>query len=303
MTAGQTGAEANLSPFDLLILLAVMTVWGLNFAVAKIGLQELPPLAFMAARFLLVAVLLLPFAKRPHGQWRPLIAISFTLGILHFAFMFTALTTIDAATAAIAIQLQVPFAALLAAFFFNDKLGWRRGLAMLLAFAGVAIIAGEPRLDGHYLALAFVIFAACMWSVASVQIKRLDPPVDGFTLNAWIAVFATPQLALASLLLEEGQIGALRDASFWAYFAIVYQAVAVVVVGYGAWYWLLRRYQMNQVMPAMLLIPVFGVISGIVFLGETLTLNLVIGGLVTVAGVGIIILRRPKVTAPGAERL
>ncbi|HIC80790.1 MAG TPA: EamA family transporter, partial [Kiloniellaceae bacterium] len=150
---------------------------------------------------------------------------------------------------------------------------------------------------------AFVIFAACMWSVASVQIKRLDPPVDGFTLNAWIAVFATPQLALASLLIEEGQIEALRVAGFWAYFAIVYQAVAVVAVGYGAWYWLLRRYQLNQVMPAMLLIPVFGVFSGIVFLGETLTVNLVIGGLVTVAGVAIIILRRPKVTAPATERL
>ncbi|HIP77937.1 MAG TPA: EamA family transporter [Kiloniellaceae bacterium] len=303
MNTGAPAAEGQLRAFDAVVLFGVMAIWGLNFAVAKTGLEELPPLLFMALRFLLVAALLLPFAKRPQGQWVPLMAISFTLGILHFAFMFTGLTTLDAATAAIAIQLQVPFAALLAAFFFNDKLGWRRGIAMLLAFAGVAIIAGEPRLDGQYLALAFVIFAACMWSVASVQIKRLDPPVDGFTLNAWIAVFATPQLALASLLIEEGQIEALRVAGFWAYFAIVYQAVAVVAVGYGAWYWLLRRYQLNQVMPAMLLIPVFGVFSGIVFLGETLTVNLVIGGLVTVAGVAIIILRRPKVTAPATERL
>ncbi|NIA68611.1 EamA family transporter [Pelagibius litoralis] len=279
-----------------------MAIWGLNFAVAKIGLTQLPPLIFMTLRFLLVAALLLPFAKLPRGQWLPLFGISFTLGILHFSFMFTGLITLDAATAAIAIQLQVPFAALLAAFFFNDKLGWRRGFAMLLAFAGVAVIAGEPRLDGQYTALGFVIFAACMWSVANVQIKRLGQ-IDGFTLNAWISVFAMPQLALASLLLEDGQWAALQQANFWAYFAIVYQAVAVVVIGYGAWYWMLRRYQMNQIMPAMLLIPVFGVLSGIVFLGETLTANLVIGGLLTVGGVGIIILRRPKATAPEAGRV
>ena len=302
MTSDAPAAESGLKPLDLAVIIGVMAIWGLNFAVAKTGLAQLPPMLFMALRFLLVALLLLPFAKLPRGQWLPLIGISFTLGILHFSFMFTGLVTLDVATAAIAIQLQVPFAALLAAFFFNDKLGWRRGLAMLLAFAGVAIIAGEPRLDGQYLALAFVIFAACMWSVANVQIKRLGP-INGFTLNAWIGVFATPQLALASLLLEEGQWAALQAADLWAYFAVVYQAVAVVVVGYGAWYWLLRRHQMNQVMPAMLLIPVFGVLSGIVFLGETLTLNLIVGGLLTVGGVGIIILRRPKATAPEAGRV
>lgn len=302
MSSDAPTTESALKPLDLFVIIGVMAIWGLNFAVAKTGLEELPPMLFMALRFLLVAVLLLPFAKLPKGQWLPLLGISFTLGILHFSFMFTGLITLDAATAAIAIQLQVPFAALLAAFFFNDKLGWRRGLAMLLAFAGVAIIAGEPRLNGQYLALAFVIFAACMWSVANVQIKRLGP-IDGFTLNAWIGVFATPQLALASLLLEDGQWATLQAASFWAYFAIVYQAVAVVVIGYGAWYWLLRRYQMNQIMPSMLLIPVFGVLSGIVFLGESLTLNLILGGLLTVGGVAIIILRRPKATAPEAGRV
>lgn len=302
MSSDATTAETGLRPLDAFIIFGVMVLWGMNFAVAKVGLAQLPAMFFMALRFLLVALLLVPFAKWPRGQWRALASISFTLGILHFAFMFTALTTLDAATAAIAIQLQVPFAALLAAIFFNDKLGWRRGVAMLFAFAGVAIIAGEPRLQGQYLALGFVIFASCMWSIANVQIKRLEE-VDGITLNAWIGVLAVPQLALASLVLEEGQWAALQAADFWAYFAVVYQAVAVVVIGYGTWYWLLRRYQMNQVMPAILLVPVFGVISGIVFLGETLTLNLVVGGLITVGGVAVIILRRPKVTGPGAGRV
>lgn len=295
-------AETPLSPLHLLLVLAVMVLWGLNFAVAKIGLQQLPPIFLVASRFLLVAVMLLPFAKRPHGQWGAIFVIAVVLGLLHFSFMFNGLRSVDAATAAIAIQLQVPFAALLAAIFFHDKLGWRRALGMTIAFLGVAVIAGEPRLDGQYLALGLVITASFIWSIANVMIKRLHE-IDGVTLNAWMALFATPMLFAASWVMEDGQIQALQQADFWAYFAVIYQAVAVVVIGYGCWYWLLRRYQMNQLMSSTLLVPFFGVLSGIVFLGESLTANLISGGIMTIAGVGIIILRRPRTTAPEAERL
>jgi O-acetylserine/cysteine efflux transporter len=295
-------AERPLGPLHMVLILGVMLAWGINFAVAKIGLQQLPPMLFMACRFALVALLLLPFAKPPRGRWRAVFAIAVTLGLLHFSFMFHGLKAVDAATASIAIQLQVPFASLLAAFFFQDKLGWRRGLGMAIAFIGVAVIAGEPRLAGQYLALSFVITASFIWSIANVQIKMLQD-VDGLTLNAWVAAFATPMLIVASLVMEDGQWQALQAADAWAYFAVVYQAVVVVVIGYGYWYWLMRRYQINQIMPATLLVPPFGVLAGVVLLGESLTFSLVAGGLMTIVGVAIIILRRPKTAAPEAERL
>ncbi len=302
MNVKSASAETPLTPLHMLLVLGIMVVWGLNFAVAKVGLLQLPPIFLVASRFLLVAILLLPFAKRPHGQWGAIFAIAVVLGLLHFSFMFNGLKMVDAATAAITIQLQVPFAALLAAFFFNDKLGWRRALGMAIAFLGVAVIAGEPRLEGQYLALSFVLTACFIWSIANVMIKRLKD-VDGITLNAWMAVFATPMLFAASWIMEDGQIEALRQADFWAYFAVAYQAVAVVVIGYGCWYWLLQRYQMNQIMSSTLLVPFFGVLSGVIFLDESLTVNLIAGGIMTIAGVGIIILRRPRTTAPEAERL
>lgn len=294
--------ERPLTPLHMGLILGVMLLWGVNFAVAKIGLQQLPPMLFMACRFALVALLLLPFAKPPRGQWRAVFAIAVTLGLLHFSFMFNGLKTVDAATASIAIQLQVPFASLLAAIFFQDKLGWRRALGMAIAFLGVAVIAGEPRLQGQYVALGFVITASFIWSISNVQIKLLKD-IDGVSLNAWVAAFATPMLIAASLVMEDGQWEALREADGRAYFAVVYQAVVVVVLGYGYWYWLMRHYQINQIMPATLLVPPFGVLSGVVLLDETLTLSLVAGGLMTIAGVGIIILRRPKIAAPEAERL
>lgn len=294
--------EQPLGALHLTCILGLMLLWGINFAIAKIGLEQLPPMLFMALRFGLVAVLLLPFAKRPEGQWGAVFAIAVTLGLLHFSFMFHGLKTVDAGTASIAIQLQVPFASLLAAVFFQDRLGWRRALGMAIAFFGVAVIAGGPRLEGQYLALGLVVTASFIWSIANVQIKLLKD-IDGVTLNAWVAAFATPMLIAASLVTEDGQWQALTDADLRAWFAVVYQAVVVVAIGYGYWYWLMRRYRINQIMPATLLVPPFGVLAGVVLLDEMLTVSLVAGGLMTVAGVGIIILRRPKTAAPEAERL
>lgn len=289
-------------PLHLVVFLLIAMIWGFNFAVAKIGLAQLPPIMMMALRWGLVGMLLAPFVKPPRGRWRQVFLVSFTLGFVHFALMFTGLKNLDAATAAIAIQLQVPFAALLAAVFFNDKLGWRRALGMAIAFIGVAIVAGEPRLAGVTVPLALVIVAACVWSVANVQIKKMGD-VDGMMLNAWVGVFAAPQLALASLLLEEGQGAALAAADWRAAMAVVYQAVVVVIVGYGAWFWMLRRYAVNQVMPFTLLVPGFGVLSGVLVLGETLTLPLVVGGLLTIIGVGVITIIRPKLVAAEADRV
>lgn len=291
----------TIAPLHLIMFLAVALIWGLNFPVAKTGLMHLPPLLFMARRFAVVAIVLIPFVKPPSGRWWQVIGIAFTLGLVHFSLMFNGLRDLDGATAAIAIQLQVPFAALLAAVFFKDKLGWRRALGLAIAFIGVALIAGEPRLDGQYLALFLVIAAACTWSVANVQIKFLTG-VDGFALNAWMAVFATPMLLIASLVLEDNHAAIISEISWTAAFAVLYQSFMVVVFGYGCWYWLLRRYSFNQAMPFTLLVPVIGVFSSVWFLDEALTPYFIAGGGLTVVGVAIIVFRRPKVASPGAER-
>jgi O-acetylserine/cysteine efflux transporter len=294
--------HAGVRPLHVAMLVAVMFVWGMNFAVAKTALYHLPPILLVALRFVLVAIVLVPFVRLPKGQWLGIFVVSVFLGLLHFTLMFNGLKDVDASTAAIAIQLQVPFSALLAALVFQDKLGWRRAIGMAIAFAGVALIAGEPRLQGNYASLAMVISAACIWAVAAIFIKRLEN-LDGFTLNAWMAVLATPQLFLASFLLESGQIEALRQADWLVVgFALFYQAVIIVIIGYGIWYWMLKRYDVNQTMPFTLLVPMFGVLSGVLFLGEQLTLTFLVGGAITIVGVGIIVIRRPRFAGPRTWR-
>jgi len=280
----------------------VMLIWGVNFAVTKVGLVQFPPLVMLTLRFALVAAVLLPFVSLPHGRWREILLLSFTLGALHFALMYNGLKEIDASTAAIAIQLQVPFAAVLAAFYFGDRLGWRRALGLAIAFAGVVVIAGEPRLQGRYLALAMVVGAALVWAISNVQVKKVSD-LSPWCVSAWMSLFAVPQLVLLSWLTEAGQWQALQQADWVGWGAVVYNAFAVMLIGYGVWYRLLQRYDMNQAMPITLMVPLIGVASGVMLLGEPFTWSILVGGLLTIGGVGIVVLRRPRLAQRAAQRL
>ncbi|MBF0392750.1 MAG: EamA family transporter [Alphaproteobacteria bacterium] len=276
-----------MKPLDMLAALAVVVIWGANFVAAKLGTALIPPLAMTAVRFLLVAAILLPLYGLPRRSALGGVALlSVTLGVLHFGLIFVGVKGVDAATAAVAIQLTVPFSALLAAVFFHDRLGWWRGLGMALAFSGVALLAGEPTLPDLAPFLTLVA-AAFFWAVSNVVIKRLRgiPPI---ALNGWMALFAAPQLVLLSLIFEDGQLDALAGAGWVGWGAIAYTVLAASLIAYTMWYHLLARYDMNQVVPFTLLGPVIGIACGVLLLGETLNWHKVVGGVVTIAGVAVV---------------
>ena len=275
----------------------VMVIWGYNFVVAKTGLTELPPIFMMGLRFAFSAMLLVPFVAMPRGRMKEIAALSVVLGAVHFSMMFTGLKTIDASTAAIAIQLQVPFSALLATVLLSDPPGWRRLAGMAVAFGGVVLIAGEPRFAGDLWALGLVIGAAFVWAVGNIQVKKMGR-IDEMALLAWMSVMAAPQLFLLSWMLEDGQFAAAQAATWRGWGAVAYQAVVVVAISYGIWYRLLTRHSVNAVVPYTLLVPLFGVASAVLWLDETLTTRVVFGGAITILGVAIILLRRPHLADP-----
>jgi len=282
---------------DIAIATFVMLVWGVNFVAAKVGLAEFPPIFMMALRFALVAALLVPFVKRPAAPMSRVFGLAFTLGFLHFALFYTGLNGMDASVAAIVIQLQVPFAVVLSAFLLGDRPGWRRLVGIAMAFAGVFIIFTGGEIAADAVPMTLMLCAAFIWSVANYQIKALGN-VDGMSLNGWMAMFAAPQLLIASLLIERGQWAALAGADWRGFGAVGFTAVFATILGYGLWYRLVHKYPMSLAMPFTLLGPVFGVASGVLMLGEPLTLRLLIGSAVTLGGVAIIVLRQPRIAVP-----
>ncbi|MEQ8440338.1 MAG: EamA family transporter [Alphaproteobacteria bacterium] len=278
---------------DFAIALFVIAIWGVNFVVVKIGLLEMPPFLLMALRFALVAVILVPFIRWPKGKFLPLLIYSIILGVLHFAFMFNAIRLTDAATIALLAQMNTPFAVILAALVYKDYPGWRRISGIVIAFAGCAVIAGEPGFKGGLLPVVLVMGGTFLWAVANVQMKSLGD-IGPFALNGWMAVIATPQLFLISYLQEGFEPSILLDLSFTGWFAVAFQSIAVVIVGYGLWFGLIKRYPISKIIPLTLLMPVVGVLAGVVFLDEQITAYMIAGGVLVMVGVGIITIRQIK---------
>ncbi|TDQ83950.1 O-acetylserine/cysteine efflux transporter [Dongia mobilis] len=291
-----------MKPQHFALMLLVQLIWGVNFVAAKIGLAHFESLFFLALRFSLVALLLLPFVGLPRRKLKQLIPLSMTMGAMHFGLIFLGMRYLDAATSSIAVQLQVPFAAILAAFFFGETLGWRRILGMIVAFAGVVLIAGEPRFaDGNLWPLVAVIGAALVWATGNVQVKALGEEFDAVQLNGYIAILAAPQLLALSLLIEGNQFPHVFDIAWAGWAALLFQSIIVAIFSYIIWYNLMRRYPVNQVMPFTLLLPMIGVISGHLILNEVVTWQMVLGGIATMAGVAIVVIRRPAVVAPSTK--
>ena len=289
-------------PQHVVLMVLVQLLWGVNFAVAKFGIDEFAPIFFVALRFTLVAVLLVFVVGLPkRSMLKQLIPLSVTMGVMHFTLIFLGMADLDAATSSIAVQLQTPFAAILAAIFLRETLGWRRILGMVIAFAGVMLIAGEPRFSSDPWPLLAVIAAALAWAIGNIQVKKLGDELDAVTLNGWIAILAAPQLLLSSWIIEGPQWQHMPEVGWTGWASLLFQAVVIAIFTYWIWYNMMRRYPVNQVMPFTLLLPMIGVAAGALLRGEEITWQMIVGGLATVAGVAIIVIRRPAVVAPATK--
>ena len=273
---------------DIFLALSVPINWGMGFSLAKAGLAEFPPLFLMSMRFSLSALLLIWFFPPPVGQLRAIFSVALVSATIQYGLTFTGLTGLDASTAILLVQLEVPFGALLAAIFLNDKLGWKRTLGMALAFFGVSLIAGAPSLRKQLFAAFLVMSGALTWSLGQVMIKKMVT-VTGFQLITWVAVFAAPQMFFFSLILEKGQLSALKNATIIGWGTVVYMGVVMTAIGYAIWYHLLKKYDVNQVMPFLLLLPASSILGAVLFLEERLDVRTLIGGVFIIIGVAAIV--------------
>ena len=274
-------------PRDILLAVMVPILWGLGFTLAKAGLDQFPPILMTALRFTLTAVVLVWLVRPPWGMMARIFWIALIAGTIQYSLTFTGLVGLDASTAIVVVQLEVPFAVLLSVLFLKDRLGWRRVLGMAFAFAGVMLIAGEPRLQTDYWPVLLVVAGSLAWAIGQVMIKTVSR-AGGFTLIAWVAVFSAPQLWLATYLFEDGQAEAMAAADWMGWGVIAYLGLVMTAIGYATWYHLLGKYRVSQVMPFLMLLPVTAMTGGVVLLGETVTLVTVLGAAIVIAGVGVI---------------
>lgn len=287
-----------MKPLDILIAVTVPTVWGLGLVFAKPAVDQFPPILLMALRFSVSALLLVWFVRIPRAALKGLFAAALVGATLQYGLTFNGLRLLDASTTALIVQAEAPFLTLVAAVFLGEGLRWKQVVGMAVAFAGIYLITGEPRIRDQGLGVALVLGGAFTWALGQIIMRRLGE-IGGLTAIAWVSVFAAPQLFVASALAERGQAAALANAGPTVWATVLYLGVVMTALGYSCWYHVLGRYQIYRVAPFLLLTPVASVLGGALLLGEAITPTILTGGIVIISGVALLVIeRRPPVAAP-----
>ena len=288
---------------QVLLALIVPITWGFGYALTKIGMEQFPPLLLMSLRFGIAGLILVWFTKPPWEYMKDLFVVAFIGSTIQYGLTYYGLKGIDVSTASILVQLEGPILALLSTLILKERLGWTRALGMGLAFAGVVVIAGEPRLSGSLDSVALVISGAVFWAIAQIMISRLKS-LSGITILAWVAIIASPQMLLISLAIEKDQWHSIVSASLVDWSIVFYLSFIMTVVGYSIWYHLLRICDVSKISPFLMLLPVTSIIAGIALLDEQFTLTMGIGGILVMTGVASTLVnwRRPVKTTLTGKR-
>lgn len=293
-----------MKPVDFLMGVTVAVTWGMGLTFAKVGMDQFPPIMLIALRFAVTALALVWFVKPPLGMMRRIFLVSFVIGTVQYSLTFTGLNGLDVSLAAIIIQMEVPFATLMAVIFLGDRMGRWRIAGMAVAISGVVLIAGQPSEQNDLMPFFLVLGGSITWAYGNILVKKLGNSLGGFQLIAWVAVFTAPQLFLTSLLLEDGQMEALANADIVGWGTVLYLGLIMTAFGYGLWFHLIAHNPVSHVMPFLLLLPVAAGAGGILLLGESPTSPTLGGAALVLAGVALILYRQMRETGdtPAAPR-
>jgi O-acetylserine/cysteine efflux transporter len=286
---------------DFFLLCLTCFLWGVNLVMTRWVVADLgvPPLFFAAVRFLLVALCLLPFLWPRPRNLGTLFVVSLLIGSLNFGLLFLGLGLTEVSAAAVTGQLGVPITTLMSMVFLGETIGWRRGLGMALAFSGVALIAFDPATFTVSTGLFYIVGAAFLGSAGGIMMKRMEK-MDALRLQAWIGLFSFAPLFVLSGITETGQIDSYVSGGWRVWLSSLFAALGVSIFAHGAFYTLLKRYDVSLLSPLTLMTPLWGVMLGVTLLGEPFTLKFLLGGAISLVGVLVIALRPNKMMPDAA---
>jgi O-acetylserine/cysteine efflux transporter len=246
----------------------------------KVGLRELPPFALCAFRFVFAALPLALFVRPPRMPWPYVVGYGFAIGVVQFGLLFLSIRLgMPAGLASLVIQVQVFFTIGLSFALLHERVAAHNLIGAVIAAVGIALLAvhgpgdaGSASLVGFVL----VIAAALAWAIGNIIAKRAagEHEPDMFALVVWSSLVPPVPLAVLSWLFEGGPaVGtAIRHAGALTWACVLFMAWGATLFGFASWARLLHRYPAALIMPFGLLIPISGLVSGALLLGESLTL-------------------------------
>ena len=273
----------------LLLAIAVVAIWGSNFVVIKYALAVMPPMLLAVLRFAIAFVPACFFLPRPAVGWLNLAGYGLFVGVGQFGLLYLAMgSEISPGLASLVIQTQVFFTLLLAVRLAGERVLVTQWLGLALAVAGIGVIIARTDGTTTPLGLALVLAAAFSWACGNIVGKRAGR-VNMLAYVVWSSAFAVPPLLVLALVFDGPDRMAVAffqaDAGTWA--AVLWQAFANTLFGYGCWSWLLARHPAARIVPMALLVPVFGMGAAAAVLAEPLPAWKLMAAALVLAGLAI----------------
>ncbi|XOZ32777.1 EamA family transporter [Halomonadaceae bacterium KBTZ08] len=270
---------------DMALALLVVTIWGANFTVIKLGLNGVPPMLLAALRYLLAALPAVLFVPRPAASVRYWVLYGLTVGIGQFGCLFYAMHIgMPAGLASVVLQSQAFFTLIFAGVVLREAVSGAQLAGLGIAALGLFLIGysgaqglGELPVPAFLLTLA----GAASWGVSNIVVRKAAAEavakgqrLDMFSLIIWSSLVPPVPLLVFAFALNppEAIVGAFTNLEGMSLFAIVYLAFGATLFGFGAWSSLLSRYPTHSVAPLSLLVPVTGLLTAGLVLDERLSL-------------------------------
>ena len=271
-----------------LFALFVCFIWGVNFAVMKIGLEQLDPYLFGLIRFSIVLVCLLPWLKMVPGSMFKLFVLGNFIGGFQFALVFLGMDLTNYVSAMfVVVQMNIPITLLLAHFFLAERMSYWRTGGVIVSFLGVLIITLEPAILEEGMAVLIILAATILYSLGIILMRKMTA-IPVFQTQAWVSFYSVPVFLIMTYMFEADQISQIENLDMVGISMVLYTSILSTIVGYGGMNYLLRRYPVTLISPFMVSVPVFATISAVIFLNEVVTVKFIIGAMVTLSGLGII---------------
>jgi drug/metabolite transporter (DMT)-like permease len=269
----------------ILILLSLTLLWGFNYTAVKYSNQGISPIFASALRSVIASICGVIYCVRKeeklfHTDIR--LFHGFIVGLLfglEFACIYFGMLYTDAARSVVFVYLS-PFVVAVGAHFFlkGDRLTFLKVLGLVLAFAGIFVVfGGRPSTAKPTMFIGDLLemMAAILWGATTLYIKRFMAdkvhPIHTFLYQLF---FSIPILFIVSIVLEPKWIYRM-DSSIAA--SLLYQSVIVAFVSYFLWFKLIHEYSVSRLSAFTFFTPIFGVLFGVLFLNEELTISLRVG--------------------------
>ena len=259
-----------MKPIHIFFAVMISAIWGVNFVITKIGLQDLPPIMFTCLRYTSIVFPLIFFIRRNGLPWKLICQIGIFLGTLTFTLAFIGIKLgVAAGLTSLVMQSQVIFTLLLSALVLRDTPPFEQRIGVFVSAIGVALLIWNFKDSPTIIGLLFVLAGAVCSGITKILMKR-GGDYDTFRLMIWMSIVPPIPLLLLSLIFETGQWQSIMNLTYRGVGAVFFNAFISTILGFGLMGYLVKKYSPNQVAPYGFLVPVFGLGAGYVFLNETL---------------------------------